>query len=113
MTNTVQVVYLTSQQKPPRPTHIRVVCKVLSTALCEQLHTVDKSRIGNYVRSCTDIPQDHDTRAKILWGLLAALGIEENSDRDELNKLAAERDVYKYMVEQMLDRIIRKKEGDI
>lgn len=51
--NTVQVVYLTTAEKMPRPSRVRVMCKVPSTALCEQITTVAQERLGTYVRSCT------------------------------------------------------------
>lgn len=49
----VEVVYLTTQDKPNLPTHTTVVCREISTALCEQIHTVDKKRFGKYIKKCT------------------------------------------------------------
>lgn len=49
----VSVVYLTSQEKKPLPTHVDVICKVPSTALCENIQTVSKERLGDFVKSCT------------------------------------------------------------
>lgn len=128
--NTVQIVYLTSKEKLPRPTHVKVVCRVLSTALCEQLYTVDKMRLGNYIRSCTDAEM-----AEIERGLMAALGIENKTpdpvfeeprfsfaDLEQYAKtqverytkiIAAERDTYKGMVEQLFDRLLPQTGGDI
>ena len=50
----VTVVYLTSQEKRPMSVHAPVICKVPSTALCEQIYTISKERLGDYVRTCTD-----------------------------------------------------------
>lgn len=51
----VEVVFLTSYEKTKYlPTHTTVLCQIPSTALCEQVTSVSKSRLGAYVRSCTD-----------------------------------------------------------
>lgn len=47
----VEVVYLTSQKKNPMPTHVGIVCRTFSTAMCENIDTVSKNRLGNYIRS--------------------------------------------------------------
>lgn len=52
--NSVEVVYLTSQEKKPMPTHAEVLCKTPSTALCETVYTISKDRLGDFVRCCTD-----------------------------------------------------------
>lgn len=36
----VEIVFLTSQEKKPLPTHVPVMCRVPSTALCENIQTV-------------------------------------------------------------------------
>ena len=38
----VEIVFLTSQEKKPLPTHVPVMCRVPSTALCENIQTVSK-----------------------------------------------------------------------
>ena len=50
----VTVVWLTSQQKKPLPTHCMVKVQTLSTALCESINTISKDRIGGYMRSLTE-----------------------------------------------------------
>lgn len=67
----VEVVLLTSQEKKPLPTHVEVICKVPSIALCENIQTVSKERLGNFVRSCTT-----KEMANIDKALLHSLGIE-------------------------------------
>ena len=52
--STVTVVYLTTKEKRPMAVHVPVICKVPATALCEQIATISKDRLGEYVRSCTD-----------------------------------------------------------
>jgi mRNA interferase MazF len=49
----VEVVFLTSKKKKPMPTHVEVMCKVPSTALCENIQTVSKERLDAFIRSCT------------------------------------------------------------
>lgn len=52
--NTVEVVYFTTKDKPDLPTHVTVnATGTPSTALCEQVHTVDKQRLRDYCGSCT------------------------------------------------------------
>ena len=51
----VEVVYLTCQHKPPLPTHVRIdSAGRCSTALCEQITSVDVSRLGDYKGHLTD-----------------------------------------------------------
>lgn len=48
--NTVTVVYLTSKPKLENPAYFTVVCKGnTSTVLCDQIITIDKSRVGSYI----------------------------------------------------------------
>ncbi len=54
----VEVVYLTTQDKKPLPTHVDVLCKTPSIALCEQVHSVSKDRLGEFIRSCTPAEMD-------------------------------------------------------
>lgn len=49
----VTVVYLTTKEKKWLPTHVPVMCKEKSIALCECVNTVSKERLGDYIRSCT------------------------------------------------------------
>ena len=46
----VEVVYLTTKDKKPMPTHIDIMCKVPSTALCETIFTPCR-RIGSAIIS--------------------------------------------------------------
>lgn len=66
----VSVVYLTTAEKRPMRVHVDVMCKVPSTALCESITTVDKSRLHSYVRSCTD-----EEMQRIDEGIMQALGL--------------------------------------
>lgn len=72
----VEIVYMTTQEKKPMPTHVEVMCHVPSIALCEGVQTISKDRVGSYIRSCTD----REMKA-IDDALLISLGI----DYDECN----------------------------
>ena len=50
----VEVVYLTTQQKKPLPTHVPInSAKYPGTALCEQVHSVAVERLGDCIGHCT------------------------------------------------------------
>lgn len=51
---TVEMVYLTSQPKTDLPTHVTIRSTPRqSTALCEQIMTIDASRLQDYIATCT------------------------------------------------------------
>lgn len=53
--NTVCIVYMTSKPKQESPAHFVMRCKgVTSTILCEEIVTIDKSRVGKYIDSLTE-----------------------------------------------------------
>lgn len=66
----VEVVFLTSREKKPMPTHVEVLCKVPSTALCENIQTVSKERLVSFIRSCTTSEMKNIDHA-----LLCSLGL--------------------------------------
>jgi len=63
----VEVVWLTTAEKKPLPTHVKVGN---STALCEQIHTVDKSRLVELKRCLNE-----DEMMKVNKGMMISLGI--------------------------------------
>lgn len=74
----VEVVYLTTQPKADLPTHvaIRGLTKP-STALCEQITTVSKERLGNCAGICTDEEMD-----MIDLALAVSLGIQSEAEQE-------------------------------
>ena len=51
----VEIVYLTAKlRKNPLPTHVVINTKKQSIALCEQIHSVSKSRLGHYLGRITE-----------------------------------------------------------
>lgn len=70
----VEVVWLTTRDKKPLPTHVAInSAKYPSTALCEQIETVSKDRIGNYVNSISSNELKEMERA-----MMVSLGIDVN-----------------------------------
>lgn len=104
----VEVVYLTTKDKKPMATHVPILCKINSTALCETIYTVSKDRLGDYVRTCSD-----KEMAEIDKGMLLSLGIAttyierevEEADTQDSSALAVERNLYKNLYEQLLDKL--------
>lgn len=111
----VEVVFLTSQEKNPLPTHTKVFCNVPSIALCEQINTVSKERLGSFIRACSE-----KEMAAIDKAIMISLGIDaatkDNLENDEQTKitnidtysikLETERDLYKGLYEQLLHKMI-------
>lgn len=112
----VEVVYLTTKIKRDMPTHADVFCKSPSTALCETIHTVEKDRIGTYVRTVSDEEMEGIER-----GLRRSLGMnvpvtsvndaEPNNDMGLASmqkeiQLTAERDMFKKLYEDLLSKVV-------
>lgn len=121
---TVEVVYLTTQPKNDLPTHTTIRSSTrTSTALCEQINTVSIDRVGNYVGECT--PEE---MAMVDACLLISLGlkttIEEPDEEPEtitecppstdventehtITKLKAQLETYKELYNDLLKKIIK------
>ena len=118
--NTVEVVYLTTQAKNDMPTHVQIRSSgKLSTALCEQITSVSVLRVGDYMGTLTD-----EEMRRIEAAMMISLGIkdepEEMSPRIEVNpatsvptvdtekvELNARLEVYKKLYEDLLQRVMR------
>lgn len=115
--NTLEVVFLTTQKRVETPEHIYIASSGMdSTAICEQVTTVDKSRVERYIGSCTIEEIDN-----IEKGILSSLKLESRIGKVEADKsqelveksviqnkesLKAERDAYKLMFEAIIEKII-------
>lgn len=65
----VEVVWLTSADKKPLPTHVVIGNSI---ALCEQIHTVDKSRLVELKKCCTEKQMMQINRAMMIsLGIIA------------------------------------------
>lgn len=70
----VEVVYLSSKDNiQDLPTHAKVLASVPSTAICEQITTVAKERLRDFVRKCTA-----DEMQQIDAAIMASLGLQWN-----------------------------------
>lgn len=120
----VEIVYLTTQPKTDLPTHIDIrSAERPSIALCEQITSISKNRLGNYIGTCSEYELDMLNAA-----MLISLGIDipatapkevkkapvqptEAStiilpNSDELIKAETERDTYKRLYENLLEKVI-------
>ena len=81
----VTVVYLTTSQKRPMPYHVPVLsCGKPATAMCEQVFSVDKSRLES--KLCTLADKEMDAVGKGLQMSLATLGLNPNQSRNLIRK---------------------------
>lgn len=110
----VEVVYLTTQSKKPMPTHVGIVCRTFSTAMCEAVDTVSKNRLGDYVRSL----KEHEMKA-IDDAIAISLGLKNDEqptvvvskDDKEMNKKLEDTTVALERTREMLKNIIQQKEA--
>lgn len=132
--NVVEVVYMTTQPKTDLPTHVTIRSTGrISTVLCEQVCSVSTERVGTYIGECTDKEMENidialmislqldnaiktakecyeDTITKIEQD--AAAHIEENkkiantTQTEDTIRLQTERDTYKTMYEQLLNKLV-------
>lgn len=102
----VEVVYLTTKEKNPLPTHTEIICNVPSTALCEQITSVAKERLGEFIRSCTTSEMKAIDRA-----LQVSLGLGQipepkpeptsTADKERIEKLTADLEKEKKLVNDL------------
>lgn len=105
--NCVEVVYLTTRPKQESPCHaVLHATGKQSTALCEQISTVDKVRLSfTPPAPCVCTKKE---MAEIDAALLASLALAAPAPVTTLDldktRLLAERDIYKRMYEDLLER---------
>lgn len=98
----VYTILMTTKEKDKAPTHVEVMCKVPSVALCERIYRVNVDRIGEYIRSCTK-----EEIQKVDEAIMLTLGIAGNNN-------AADQERIKQLEEQLAkeketsDRILTK-----
>ena len=60
----VEIVYLTTQNKTQLPTHVDInSARYRSIALCEQIKSVDKSKLGDYMGHITEAEEKQLNKA--------------------------------------------------
>lgn len=78
--------YLTTKEKKPLPTHVKInSSKYPSTVLCEQIDTVNKDKVGDYIGQCSMAEMK-----RIDAALAVSIGIGTNIKGNELVKKWAE-----------------------
>ena len=81
----VEIVWLTTREKKPLPTHVKIKsARYPSTAMCEQIHSVDKERVGDYIGTATE-----DEMREIDRALAVSIGLQGAQDMGAENKKAA------------------------
>ena len=115
----VEMVYLTTQPKNLLPTHVDITSvERPSIALCEQIHSVSKNRIGGFITKCTDTEM-----AMVDGALCVSLGLEpqpiaepikadvqiKNKSFSEKQDFQSSVDLWKGLYYGLLDKLIQAK----
>ena len=99
--NSIEVVYLTAQPKKDLPTHVTIRSSTKpSVALCEQINTIDKSRLGDYIEECTEEEMESINNA-----LMISLGIDTFGDAEPREKIV---EVVKEVVKEVPVEVIKE-----
>lgn len=106
--NICEVVYLTTKEKKPLPTHVEIMGRVPSTALCEQVHSVSKERLVEYIKTCTDAEMKAIDQA-----LLVSLGLGQTPDPTATveNAVVGDLNALVDSLNEQNDRLMMKLEG--
>ncbi len=122
----VEVVYLTTRPKNRLPTHIDIrATGKPSIAICEQITSISVDRLGDYIGTLSELECEMlnaaleislDLKASTTVGesALSAVGISPANtvpniadDTEEQTVLRAQRDLYKSLYEQLLERVMK------
>ena len=122
----VEVVYLTTRPKTDLPTHIDIrSAERPSIALCEQVNSVSKERLGMFVGHCTETEKAMlDAALMISLGINDVKAVEKKAEKiappredasvtektmqlqNELSAVGMERDMYKKLYDGLMDKLI-------
>lgn len=75
--NTVEVIFLTTQPQKELPTHTTIKTNKTSVTLCEQISTISKDKLSDYLTSITDLEMKLIEKA-----MLTSLGIKINTNTE-------------------------------
>lgn len=122
---TVEIVYLTTREKRAMLTHVYIsTAQLPSTAICEQIFTVDKTRLGSYSGKLTEREmKDVELAMMVSLGLdnylskpkpVEAPGVAAapvpvaapsvSDIKEDLEKLRVQRDTYKDLLMEVIGR---------
>ena len=112
--NNVMVIYLTTKPRGNYPTNVPIKATgTPSTAICDQINTVAKERLGSDSFVCTQKEMDAvdaGIRVAFGFGLSDVSGTAEQTERtqdsSELFKARIERDLYKEMYQELLKQTL-------
>ena len=123
----VEVVYLTTRPKNRLPTHIDIrATGKPSIAICEQITSVSVERLGDYIGTLSDLELEMLNAAlEISLDLKSGVANGESApaadgvppaktaapaadDTEEQTVLRAQRDLYKSLYEQLLERVMKR-----
>ena len=112
--NNVMVVYLTTKPKGNYPTNVPInATGNPSTALCDQVNTVAKERLGENYHVCSTKEMenvDAGLRAAFGFGIGVEAVLDGTStgirDDQELLRIQAERDVYKQLYQDLMQQTL-------
>lgn len=115
--NNVMVVYLTTKPKGNYPTNVPInATGKPSTALCDQVNTVAKERLGGYCNLCSTKEMekvDIGLRSAFGFGIGVEAVLDETSTGkcatsgdQELLRIQAERDVYKQLYQDLMQQTL-------
>lgn len=97
--NCVEVVWLTTAEKKPLPTHVEVIAGQKATAMCEGIETIRKERLSNFMRTCTPAEMQ-----AIDGALMVSLGLDEGKCNTDENRAELE------CVKKEFDRLLKENE---
>lgn len=106
--NTVSVVYLTSKPKMESPARFVTHCQNVSgTALCEEVHNVDKSCIGKFIGKLSDHEMEQlNNCLRTTFDLGENVPYASNEDlksaQEEIRKLRRAIAAYKILIQESI-----------
>lgn len=122
----VEIVFLTTSPKKDMSTHVTIrSTNQVSTALCEQITTIDKVRLGGFAGRCTKEEMEQVDRCLMislaLGGMVepvkcAGIAVDEKKPHEVENQtimlnaavLKKEAELYKTLYYELIDRVMAK-----
>ncbi len=96
----IEIVFLTTRYKKPLPTHVTIDTNVESTALCEQVHTINVQRLDKFMMEVPSYKMKEIDQA-----LMVSMGLDFPSGGGN----SAEEVNYKDLYNTLIDKLIQSK----
>lgn len=105
----VEIVFLTTKDKKPLPTHVEInSARISSTALCEQIQSVNKTSLSDHIGTCTA-----EEMTEVDEALRVSLGLSEVKkeyvETSDVQSWKSEAERWKALYEGLIDRLIKTK----